>query len=217
MPAARRCQTPVPAGRVPAALARSTDTIEQSPVNSWPRSSIRPSTETRRIDPHRGCMNVERKPRHARRLGIAALALAGAATTAAAWAAVPAAAPTQAPAAAPSQAPAAALSPAAPAGVLAGRITEARRKVYPALVNISAVKRFFEQGHTRRSSAGGSGVVVSPDGYVLTNYHVASDATHILCRLPDGEEFEANVVTDDPLTDLSVLKLRLDRHGTARP
>ena len=92
-----------------------------------------------------------------------------------------------------------------------GSVAEARRRVYPALVNISMVKRSFEHGQARRASAAGSGVIVSPDGYVLTNYHVASHATRILCRLPSGEELEAGVVTDDPLTDLSVLKLRLDR------
>jgi serine protease Do len=113
-----------------------------------------------------------------------------------------------------------AAAPAAPAAAgepAASPVAEARRRVYPALVNISAVKRFFEQGHARRTSAGGSGVVVSPDGYVLTNYHVAAHATHILCRLPSGEELEASVVTDDPLTDLSVLKLHLERRRTPGP
>lgn len=183
-------------------------------------------------------MNAARKPRYGCRLGFAALALSAAAAAALAAPAVPAApAAAPSPPAAPATAapadlaaaqaqartagpsPAAAPAPPAPAGgeEPASRITEARRKVYPALVNISAVKRFFEQGHARRSSAGGSGVVVSPDGYVLTNYHVASDATHIICRLPSGEEFEATVVTDDPLTDLSVLKLRLERHSPTAP
>lgn len=112
--------------------------------------------------------------------------------------------------------------PPAPAAVpggdsSSGSVAEARRRVYPALVNISMVKRYFEQGHARRASAAGSGVIVSPDGYVLTNYHVASHATRILCRLPSGEELEAGVVTDDPLTDLSVLKLRLERRRPAGP
>jgi serine protease Do len=108
-------------------------------------------------------------------------------------------------------------APSALSSAPASPVSEARRRVYPALVNISAVKRFFDRGHARRSSAGGSGVIVSPDGYVLTNYHVASHATHILCRLPSGEEFEASVVTDDPLTDLSVLKLHLERRPTPGP
>jgi serine protease Do len=115
-----------------------------------------------------------------------------------------------------------AVPPAPPAAVpggdaSSGSVAEARRRVYPALVNISMVKRSFEQGHARRRSAAGSGVIVSPDGYVLTNYHVASHATRILCRLPSGEELEAAVVTDDPLTDLSVLKLRLERRRQPGP
>jgi serine protease Do len=97
------------------------------------------------------------------------------------------------------------------------KVTEVQRRVLPALVNISAVKRFFHQGHAQRTRTAGSGVIVSPDGFVLTNYHVASHATHIVCRLPSGEEHEAAVVLDDPLTDLSVLKLRLDRRAAAAP
>src|SRR5579864_3347985 len=44
-----------------------------------------------------------------------------------------------------------------------GSVAEARRRVYPALVNISMVKRYFEHGQARRASAAGSGVIVSPD------------------------------------------------------
>ncbi|HEV3074925.1 MAG TPA: trypsin-like peptidase domain-containing protein, partial [Thermoanaerobaculia bacterium] len=122
----------------------------------------------------------------------------------------------------PAPAPAVSAAPPPPGAVPGGdaspgSVAEARRRVYPALVNISMVKRYFEHGHARRASAAGSGVIVSPDGYVLTNYHVASHATRILCRLPSGEEFEAGVVTDDPLTDLSVLKLRLDRRSPPGP
>jgi serine protease Do len=106
-------------------------------------------------------------------------------------------------------------APAAGSDEFTQRVAEVRQRVYPALVNISTVKRFYQQGHARRTSAAGSGVVVSPDGYVLTNYHVASHATRILCRLPSGEELEASVVTEDPLTDLSVLKLHLERRSPA--
>jgi serine protease Do len=105
--------------------------------------------------------------------------------------------------------------PAAGGDESARRVTQVQRRVLPALVNISVVKRFYQQGHAQRTRTGGSGVVVSPDGYVLTNYHVAAHATHILCRLASGEELEASVVLDDPLTDLSVLKLHLERRGPA--
>ena len=83
----------------------------------------------------------------------------------------------------------------------------ARRKVYPALVNIAVVFRYYSGGRTQRAPAGGSGVIISPDGYVLTNFHVAGHTTHITCTLGDGKALEARVVANDPLSDLSVLKL----------
>jgi serine protease Do len=92
-------------------------------------------------------------------------------------------------------------------------IEVARQKVYPALVNISVVMRYFTGGRAQRSPAGGSGVIVDKDGHVLTNYHVAGHTTRITCTLPDGESFDADVIAHDPLTDLSVLKLRLDRRA----
>lgn len=90
-------------------------------------------------------------------------------------------------------------------------IDHAREAVYPALVNITVVYRYFEEGRAQRSPAGGSGVIISKDGYVITNFHVAGHTTRIICTLTTGEPIEASVVADDPLSDLSVLKLRLDR------
>ena len=55
----------------------------------------------------------------------------------------------------------------------------------------------------------GSGVIVSPAGYVVTNFHVAGDASRITCRLPNGERIDADIVCKDPLTDLCVIKLRM--------
>lgn len=87
----------------------------------------------------------------------------------------------------------------------------ARARVYPALVNITVVVREFGEGRAMRRPAGGSGVVVTPQGHVLTNYHVAGDTTRIICTMPSGEELEARVIAHDPLTDLSVLKLRTEK------
>jgi serine protease Do len=87
----------------------------------------------------------------------------------------------------------------------------ARRKVYPALVNITVVTKYYAGGRAQRAPSGGSGVIVTPQGHVLTNFHVAGHSTRINCTLPSGETIEASVVTHDPLTDLSVLKLRLDK------
>ncbi|HSV73969.1 MAG TPA: PDZ domain-containing protein [Chthonomonadales bacterium] len=95
-------------------------------------------------------------------------------------------------------------------------IERARARVYPALVNIKTVSRFFAEGRARRTLTGGSGVIVDRQGHVLTNYHVAGQATRITCTLASGETLEADVLTHDPLTDLSVLRLRVPRSRAAR-
>ena len=91
----------------------------------------------------------------------------------------------------------------------------ARDRVYPALVNISVVTERLAGGRATRDLGAGSGVVVSPGGYVLTNYHVAENAIRIRCTLVSGEQIPADVVTHDPLTDLTVLKLRLHERADA--
>ncbi|HZT40541.1 MAG TPA: PDZ domain-containing protein [Chthonomonadaceae bacterium] len=96
-------------------------------------------------------------------------------------------------------------------------LDRAREKVYPALVNITVVYRYFEGGRAQRSAAGGSGVIITRDGYVITNYHVAGHTTRITCTLTTGESLDASDVCDDPLSDLSVLKLRLDRRPKSAP
>jgi len=94
----------------------------------------------------------------------------------------------------------------------------AKDRVYPALVNIGVIMRTFSGGRALRMPAAGSGVIVSPAGHVVTNFHVAEDAIRITCTLPDGEHIDADVVVNDPLTDLSILKLRLhERSDTNQP
>lgn len=102
------------------------------------------------------------------------------------------------------QTPSLAQDPAAAASVAA-----ARDAVYPALVNIEAVIERFAEGRVQRSRSAGSGVIVTPEGHVLTNYHVAGRSIRISCTLPNGEVLPAKVLVHDPLTDLSVLQLDL--------
>jgi S1-C subfamily serine protease len=59
----------------------------------------------------------------------------------------------------------------------------------------------------RGPNGAGSGFVVAPDGYVMTNSHVVARAKRIRVRTPAGEVSEARVVGDDPATDLAVVKL----------
>ncbi len=103
-----------------------------------------------------------------------------------------------------------------PPDALRQDIARAREKVYPALVNITVVTRYFSEGRSQRSPGAGSGVIVTPEGHVLTNYHVAGRSTRIDCVLPDGETMPATVVVHDPLTDLSVLKLQTDKRADPR-
>ncbi|MEW5791680.1 MAG: DegQ family serine endoprotease [Pseudomonadota bacterium] len=53
----------------------------------------------------------------------------------------------------------------------------------------------------------GSGFIISPDGYILTNAHVVQDASEITVRMTDKREFKAKVVGSDPLTDIALLKV----------
>jgi serine protease Do len=60
----------------------------------------------------------------------------------------------------------------------------------------------------RREQGIGSGVIVSKEGYILTNFHVVSGADEIEVKLHDGRDFEAKVIGSDSLSDVAVLKLK---------
>src|SRR5262245_38005184 len=74
-------------------------------------------------------------------------------------------------------------------------------RVGPAVLHIRALR----QG--RPAVSGGSGVIVTPDGYALTNHHVVAGATAIEAALSDGRILVSDVVGTDPATDLAVLRL----------
>jgi len=95
-----------------------------------------------------------------------------------------------------------------------------------ASINVTQIQRFsvnpwFEQFqrdpvfsqlfpselNMREVKSSGSGVVISPDGYVVTNDHVVENASKIIVTLPGGNEYEAEVIGVDQLTDLALLKL----------
>ncbi len=72
-------------------------------------------------------------------------------------------------------------------------------------------KRFFQERPElpgdRQANSLGSGFVISPDGYILTNAHVAQDVDKIIVRLSDQRERPAKVIGVDELTDVAVLKI----------
>nr|WP_277345651.1 trypsin-like peptidase domain-containing protein [Pseudomaricurvus alkylphenolicus] len=108
--------------------------------------------------------------------------------------------------------------------------SEAVANAAPAVVNIYTRKKLKRRHHPllddplfrhffnlsdrpqqeRMESALGSGVIISPDGYLLTNNHVIEGADEILVLLQDGREAKAIQVGTDPESDLAVLKVELD-------
>lgn len=76
-------------------------------------------------------------------------------------------------------------------------------------------RKFFGQAPRRDQRrapttqiAGGSGAIVSPDGYIVTNNHIVQDSNKITVILNSGEEYQATVIGTDPKTDLAVLKIQ---------
>ncbi len=76
--------------------------------------------------------------------------------------------------------------------------------VGPAVVGINVRKS--ANAHTPEQQGAGSGVIITPDGYILTNDHVVQGADTISVTLQDGGSFEATPVGTDPATDLAVLR-----------
>ncbi len=53
-------------------------------------------------------------------------------------------------------------------------------------------------------------MIISPDGYIITNNHVVDSATDVEVTLPDRREFKAKVIGTDPKTDVAVIKIEAD-------
>jgi serine protease Do len=106
-------------------------------------------------------------------------------------------------------------------------LTETVEKVSPSVVGINVIeirqykdpffsffddpffRQFFgDRGSTNREVKGlGSGYIISPDGYIVTNDHVAGNATEVKVTLTDGRTFEAKVVGTDMASDICLLKI----------
>ena len=77
-------------------------------------------------------------------------------------------------------------------------IENAKARVFPALVFVRPMQEDLSAGERRRIEVFGSGVIVSPEGYVVTNHHVAEKATEIRCVMNDRRQVEASVAISEP-------------------
>jgi serine protease Do len=89
-------------------------------------------------------------------------------------------------------------------------ITTAKQKVYPALVYVKPISETYDEGEKERRQAFGSGVIISPDGVVVTNQHVVDKAIEINCVLWNRKQVSASLIGEDKETDLALIRLEWD-------
>lgn len=80
-------------------------------------------------------------------------------------------------------------------------------KLQPALVRIHVVEKYYSEGRELKQEKYGSGVVISADGYVITNHHVAGKAYFADCTFSNLNNYPLKLIGTDALTDISVLKI----------
>ena len=67
--------------------------------------------------------------------------------------------------------------------------------------------QFFYGDESRKRVGTGSGVIISPDGYIITNHHVIENSSEVIVTTNDNKEYEAIIVGSDEVTDVAVLKI----------
>ncbi len=96
---------------------------------------------------------------------------------------------------------------AANPGDLRPIIANAKSQVFPSVVFLMPIAERYDAGKMEKAQVAGSGVIISPDGEFITNWHVVDKAVDIRCLLYDGTVAKANIVGTDKDTDLALLKL----------
>jgi len=106
---------------------------------------------------------------------------------------------------------AAALADEPPVPAAEQSVALAISRVYPALVQIFVLATDHSGGRERKQELSGSGIIISPDGYVVTNHHVAGKAASLRVTLSSREQLDAVLVGTDPFSDIAVIKLDLSK------
>jgi len=73
--------------------------------------------------------------------------------------------------------------------------------------NDSWALQFFYGDDSRKRVGTGSGVIISPDGYIITNHHVVENSSEVIITTNDNREYEAEIIGSDEVTDVAVLKI----------
>ena len=70
--------------------------------------------------------------------------------------------------------------------------------------------QFFYGDDSKKKVGTGSGVIISPDGYIITNYHVIENSSEVIVTTNNNKEYEAEIIGFDEITDIAVLKINSD-------